>query len=448
MDQELNNNNSNDDILYEISDRYKKIVNCIQNIYKVQFENLNDLTIESILEKTNSFYNQLEDETLFLLFVNNKLKVFSSKSEKTNNFSQSLFGHEILLKNLFNNQTDINKFLLWDSLLYIYIYLEENNKNREGRIDMLKDRINILKNNISNNVKASILPDNVNNTTTNMVNDIIGSFDDIFSGNENPFENIMKVTTKISEKYYKDIENGDVEIDKLINNISIPGSENKDNNMGDMMKNMMGGMEDTGEMPDMGDMMKNMMGSLGGNSENGESGEMPDMGNMMKNMMGSLGGNSKNGEMPDMGNMMKNMMGSLGGNSGNGEMPDMSGMMGGMGDMMKNMLDKKEEKTTLIDENFSTADVDQGELKEGGNGNMLGGMMNMANKLPDLGKLKGMVGDLKNIKKGDKDGIKNIKNQMDGFLEKSLGVDINKFNDSMKNMVKNIEKKNKDNIEE
>ena len=33
----------------------------------------------------------------------------------------------------------------------------------------------------------------------------------------------MDITSKISEKYYKDIENGDIEVDKLLKNMPMPG---------------------------------------------------------------------------------------------------------------------------------------------------------------------------------------------------------------------------------
>ena len=187
----------------------------------------------------------------------------------------------------------MNKLVLWDSLLYLYNSIESCNSNREERLKDLKEKFNQIKIKLSDRVKEQILPEDVNNTTTNMVNDIIGSFQDLLSDNKNPFENIMGITSKISEKYYKDIENGDIEVDKLLKNMPFPGKENG-MNMEDMMN---------------GDMMN---------------------GDMMKNM----------------GDMMGNVMGE------------------GVGDMMKGMMGgKKEEQKepTIIDDNFSTANVDVGE---------------------------------------------------------------------------------------
>ena len=139
----------------------------------------------------------------------------------------------------------MNKLVLWDSLLYLYNSIESCNSNREERLKDLKEKFNQIKIKLSDRVKEQILPEDVNNTTTNMVSDIIGSFQDLLSDNKNPFENIMGITSKISEKYYKDIENGDIEVDKLLKNMPFPGKENG-MNMEDMMN---------GDMMN-GDMMK------------------------------------------------------------------------------------------------------------------------------------------------------------------------------------------------
>ena len=191
----------------------------------------------------------------------------------------------------------------------------------------------------------------------------------IVSDNKNPFENIMGITTKISEKYFKDIEDGNIEVDKLLKNMPFPGKE-KGMNMEDMMN---------------GDMMKNM-------------------GDMMGDVMG-----------------------------------------GEMGDMMKGMMGKKEEKEpTLIDDNFSTADVEVGkdELDKKGKG-MIGNMMNMANNIPSMDGMPGLgeLGDMmKDLTSGDMDleNLDNMKGKMDNFMEKTLGVDISEFNKNMENLVNKV----------
>lgn len=374
----------------DIQNSFRNLINSVENVFKTKLEDFDNISNDTIQKNCDSFYNLLEDDRLYLLFLNNKIKVFSSKEEDTQKLSNSLFGNKLLLKNIFNNQDEMNKLILWDSLLHLYNVIELNNKNREERLNDLNDKFNQIKIKLSDHVKEQFLPKDVNNTTNNLVNDIIGSFQDLVSDNKNPFENIMGITTKISEKYFKDIENGNIEVDKLLKNMPIPGKEGG-LNIEEMMN---------------GDMMKNMMGNMMGD-ENGD---------MMKNM----------------GDMMGNMMG------------------GEMGDMMKNMMGKEEEKkTTVIDDNFSTADIEVGkdELEKKGKG-MIGNMMNMAKNIPDMSGMPGL-GDIGNIMKDMKNGdmnldnLENMKGTMDNFMEKTLGVNLSDFNKNMENLVSNMEEKTK-----
>lgn len=350
---------------------YKNLINSIESVFKTKLEEFDNISKIDIVTNCDIFYNLLNDDKLYLLFLNNKIKVFSSKEEESSNLSTSLFNGKLLLKNIFNNQDEMNKLILWDSLLNLYHCIEKDNQNRKQRLDELNNKFNQIKIKLSEHVKDQILPDDVNNSTTNMVSDIIGSFQDLVSDNKNPFENIMGITTKISEKYYKDIEDGNIEVDKLLKNMPLPGKD-KGMNMEDMMN---------------GDMMKNM-------------------GDMMGNMMGG-----------EMGDMMKGIMG-----------------------------DKEEEKEpTIIDDNFSTADVEVGqdELDKKGKG-MIGNMMNMANNIPSmegiggLGELGGMMKDLTSGDM-DLDNLENIKGKMDNFMEKTLGVDMSEFNKNMENLVGKME---------
>ena len=352
----------------EIESSYVTLINSIESVFKTKLKELDNIPKTQIKTNCDKFYNLLHDEKLYLLFLNNKIKVFSSKEEQSNELSNSLFNGNLILKNIFNNQDEMNKLVLWDSLLNLYNSLEIHNENRKTRLNELNNKFNQIKVKLSEHVKEQILPDDVNNSTTNMVSDIIGSFQDLVSNNKNPFENIMGITTKISEKYYKDIEDGNIEVDKLLKNMPIPGKENG-MNMEDMMN---------------GDMMKNM-------------------GDMMGNMMGG-----------DMGDMMK-------------------GMMGG----------KEEEKEpTIIDDNFSTADVEVGEdeLEKKDKG-MIGNMMNMANNLPSMEGLGDLGGMMKDLTSGEMDleNLENMKGKMDNFMEKTLGVDMSEFNKNMENLVGKME---------
>jgi hypothetical protein len=76
----------------------------------------------------------------------------------------------------------------------------------------------------------------INNDTDNLLNDIAGSFDDILTGNSktNPFSHIMNITKDISDKYGSKIDNGDIEVEKLMTSISkkVPGMEGFMDKMG------------------------------------------------------------------------------------------------------------------------------------------------------------------------------------------------------------------------
>tara|TARA_B100001121_G_C18697031_1_gene625453 strand:- start:1841 stop:3004 length:1164 start_codon:yes stop_codon:yes gene_type:complete len=357
----------------DIESSYKNLINSIESVFKTKLEEFDNISQEDIITNCDKFYNLLNDDRLYLLFLNNKIKVFSSKDALSNELSNSLFNDNLLLKNIFNNQDEMNKLILWDSLLHLYFSIETCNQNRLDRLNELNNKFNQIKVKLSEHVKEQILPDDINNSTTNMVSDIIGSFQDLVSDNKNPFENIMGITTKISEKYYKDIEDGNIEVDKLLKNMPFPGKE-QGMNMEEMMN---------------GDLMKNM-------------------GDMMGNVMGG-----------EMGDMMKGMMG-----------------------------EKEEKKQTVIDDNFSTADVEVGEdeLEKKGKG-MIGNMMNMANNLPSMDSLGGLGGlgeiggMMKDLTSGgmDLDNLENMKGKMDNFMEKTLGVDMSEFNKNMENLVTKME---------
>lgn len=69
----------------------------------------------------------------------------------------------------------------------------------------------------------------VNQETSDMIDDIINSFEEIFTNlNGNPMANIIKISQTISNKYSNKIKNGNIEIDKIMEAIlgKLPGMEN------------------------------------------------------------------------------------------------------------------------------------------------------------------------------------------------------------------------------
>ncbi len=70
--------------------------------------------------------------------------------------------------------------------------------------------------------------ENLNQTTNNMINDIFSTFEEtVEKPGSNPFSNIMQISQTISEKYKTNIENGEVNLDDLLKNMTgLPGMEN------------------------------------------------------------------------------------------------------------------------------------------------------------------------------------------------------------------------------
>lgn len=319
--------------------------NCI-NIYNEFLETVNNLTgndttsfNNNIEPRLNSFYKSLSNNDLFTVFTMNKIKLFSAKTEETHLVSTSLFGEELTLKQVFNNQTDIIKNKLWELLFNLYIQLERINNNDTDRITILKESLKKTRQNTSNNVKndifKNVLNADVNNTTNSMLDDIIGSFQDVVANKGNPFESIMGITEMITSKYGSKIENGEVEIDKIL--------------------------------------------------------------------------------------------GGMGGLLGKG----MSGMMGG---------EEKKEEPVIINDEFSTADVDVGKEEEE---KKPGSMFNFAKLAP----LAEMVTKI-NAVKTDED-INALKKDMDNFMEKELKVDMSQYKENMEKLEKKLEEsKMKDKVVE
>jgi hypothetical protein len=157
------------------------------------------------------------------------------------------------MKTIFNNKQDVTKMQLWDLLFNLYIQLEKVHNPESPRIDLLKDNLKVVRSNFASSLKNDIfknnLTGNVNDKTNNMLDEIIGSFQSVVNNNGNPFDSIMSITEKISQKYATGIETGDIQIDKVLGGMS------------DLIKNTMGAnglgkMGDLAGMGNLGDLAK------------------------------------------------------------------------------------------------------------------------------------------------------------------------------------------------
>jgi hypothetical protein len=304
---------------------YNQFVDAIKELNH-DVSSYNDDQVEKRLER---FYMTLEKDDLFLLFSMGKIKVFSAKTVETHEFSLSLFGENLSLKHIFNNQPDDVKDNLWTLLFNIYIQLEKHYNSHPERVQILKESIKKLRNGgigAKDEFKSELLKNmfnkDVNPLTSNMLEDIIGSFQDVVSNKGNPFENIMGITEKITSKYGSMIENGDIEIDKI----------------------------------------------LGG----------------MTNVLGT----SISGE-------------------------------------------KKDDEPVIIDENFSTSNIDIGKEEEESQG---GFNLKNLSKLMPLTNIMNKMGSVKS-----NEDLLSIKQEMDSFMEKELKVDMSQYKDQLGQFEKQLQ---------
>jgi hypothetical protein len=222
---------------------------------------------------------------------------------------------------------------------------ESTNNNRTERKSKLSKALKTDEKDITSSVKNDLLNVDVNKDTNNMIDDIVKSFESSLSGdNANPFENIMKITQDITDKYNDKIESGEIELDKL-----------------------------------MGSIQSNIPG-------------MPDLGSGL----GGLGGGKK-----------------------------------------------EPKEKVIIDDSFSTDNVELGEkdADKKSSGMNLSNMLKMMNSMnggaggtdggnnPELGGLFSMLGKLDNIQSEEE--AEKLKKEMDSYLEKELGVDVNDLNSKL-----------------
>lgn len=319
-------------------------------------------------------------------FVKSKLKIFSHKSPDTQKMSESLFGTHVSLKNLLNNQPEEVKTIIWNNLHDILLTVElfkpikDRNLIKISTLSKLLNKniyepINEDENNKSNaHVKNSLkdmLGVEVNNETTGMLNDIIATFEDILTGNAgtNPFSGIMQASQKISEKYANKINNGEIELDKIMKSISskVPGM--------DMMLSSMsnGASEKTKEKIIIDDNFSTANIEVGINEEDKKSNI--NLGNVLKLA-------DQFGVIP-------------GGKQSESSMPNFSALGGGM------------------------------------------------SEIPNIGKMIEIMQKLGNTETTEDAEL--LKHEMDSFLQKDLGLDIDKLNKDLEAVQIQMAKSNLDN---
>ncbi len=141
-------------------------------------------------------------------------------------------------------------------------------------------------------------------------------------------------------------------------------------------------------------------------------------------------------------------------------MDSMTKKVPGMGEIMKSMQgsQKEEKEKILIDENFSTANIEVGMNKEEENNIDITKMLKMADQfgvlpggkqanpdqMPDLGSIPGfgkimeMMGKMDSAQNND--DVLKLKGEMDTYLQNELGVDVTELNRQIEDVTKSIDK--------
>jgi hypothetical protein len=363
-------------------------------------------TLDMINDYTNDkkmynglLFTSLLDDTNFDLLVSSKIKLFSHKNSKNLEISESLFGKELCIKNLLNNQSDEIKKIIWFNLQSIYYTIEKTksediqDNNRLNIIHKLiyneelpsKNKFNISPEDTKNKLQE-MLDVSVNDETSGMIDDIIKSFETILNNpkGSNPLNGIMDISQKISVKYGEKISNGDIEIDKLMSSITkkVPG-----------LDKMMSGMGSEDGSVNIKDMMGGMMGGLSGDKKEPKEKILID-----ENFSTSIVDVGVIEEKPANGFKIGNIL----------KMADQFGVLPGPGKKSGN---------------------DKNESNENNESPNLEGM-------PNLGKIMEIMQKLdKSSSSGD---AEDLKEEMNTFLKNDLGIDMNDFTQQMEEMSKKL----------
>lgn len=349
---------------------------------KLYISDLNKETKDKKWQRGLDFNKLLNDEH-FNLFIESKTKLFSHSEENTKTISESLFGEKLSLKKIFHNRDESIRFVLWYYLFIMNLMIEISKKEKnEERIKKLGDLID---------------------------------------SNIAEYEKSKEAAKKLNETGMSDPKN-------IIKDVLGVNVNNQTNDMlGDIVKSFessLSGLK-SGQPPDMATLIPNILEI----SKNISSKYADKISSGEIELDKIMGGITKNipGMNLDMNNL-NSMMGNLGG-------------LGGLGGMFKKP-EKKE--TVVIDENFSTANVDLGKINES-QGLNIGKMLSVADSfgiipgpdknndgedggeegadgtldgMPKLNDLFGMMSNMKNPQ--------DMKNQLEGMMGK-LGIDLSKL---------------------
>ncbi len=355
-------------------------------------QTLNDLSSlpdEQKVVRGILFLEAITDEH-FVDFAKGKIKVLSHKSPQTQKISESLFGENFCLKNLLNNQPEEVKTIIWANLHNVLLSAE-----------LLKDESD---------------------------------------------RNMQRVST-LSKILYKNtpeaLDDDCEQTQTKYSGTSAGASANAKSKLKDML-----GVEVNDETTGMIDDIVSSFESIltGGSTANPFAGIM----DVSQKISVKYADKINKGEI-ELDKLMKSI---------SKKVPGMDSVLGGMMGGASGEKAKPKEKI-IIDENFSTADIAVGMNKEEDKPSInIGNVLKMADQfgvipggkqsdstMPDLSALGGLpgMGDIPNLgkvmeimqkleKTETKEEADALKQEMDMFLQKELGVDVDKLNKDLESV--------------
>jgi hypothetical protein len=369
-------------------------------------DELQNMCNEDKLIKCNMFVDSITPE-LFDDFIKSKIKLFSHKNENTKKISESLLNSNLSLKYLLNNQPETVKKVIWLKLHILYMTVELLKPEAEQNGDRLNTLSKIVnKDESSNLISYEQNNSNNSNNSNNKLKDMLGV--DVNDQTSGMIDDIVSSFEKVlSVDSNSNPLSGIMEISQKI---SVKYADKIN----------------SGEIE-----LEKLMKSI--------SQKVPGMESMLNGVMGDTSGDG-------IGSMMSDMMGD---------------MMGGGS--------KKSKEKIIIDEDFSTADVEIGlNSKDNKKSINIGNVLKMADQfgvipggkqsgsgsgaetnnlsglgdlgdfgdIPHLGKMMQMMEKLgKTETQEDTDALKL---EMDTFLQSELGLDVNKLNMELENVTNNM----------
>jgi len=278
------------------------------------------------LKLGSNFVNNMTSEN-FNLFIDTKIKVFSHKLDSTKLLSENFFGSKLTLKQMLNNQTSEIKKTVWAYLHVLYLYSSLCAPVEEHKLEQLERLYGLLQidnPSLLNAAKSDatqkiydLLNVKVNTDTQGMIDDIVKSFDPLLDGSQsNPMASIMQISQVISTKYADKINNGEIELEKLMDSIKtkIPGMEDVLKNFANVKKSQPKEKVIINENYSTSDI------SVGENEDEKKSNF--NIGNILKavDSSGFMPGNKPNENMPDLSAMFNST-------DGSNKMPNINDML-------------------------------------------------------------------------------------------------------------------------